>query len=663
MRYVCITGRWTMSKRAGAAVLAALLLTAAQTSAADSPDSGVERREVGNLVIEGIPEVPDQVKARLLQYQNTRYASLYGWLGDDSGLVMGSRFGETNQIHYLTQPNGARHQLTFFAEPVRYAAASPAPGRRELVYARDVGGSEYYQLFHFDLATGRHALLTDGASRNGSPVWSRGGDRLAFYSTARNGRDWDLYVTRPGREWPAELALEVEGAWYPMEWSPDDRRLLVGRYVSISESYLYVLDPDTGELVQVNPTPEPVSYRSAAWSADGRGLYLASDEGAEFRTLRYYDLAEGEQRELSADIPWDAGGVDVSPQGTVAFTTNEDGRSRLYLLRDGVRRAVADLPLGVIGGMDFDGAGERLAVEIETPTSPRDLYSLEVGTGELTRWTWSEVGGLDADSFVTPALVHYPTFDEVKGAPRQIACYYWKPREGEGPFPVVIRIHGGPESQYKPYFSWLNQYLANEMGAAVLAPNVRGSSGYGKTYVKLDNGYRREDSVRDIGALLDWVSEQPELDAGRVAVRGGSYGGYMVLAAMTHYSDRLRCGISSVGISNFVTFLTNTKEYRRDLRRAEYGDERDPEMRAFLESISPTNNAHRITRPMFVIQGLNDPRVPATEAEQMLTAMRGSGAEVWYLLARDEGHGFAKKANRDYQTSAEALFLERHLSR
>ena len=192
-------------------------------------------------------------------------------------------------------------------------------------------------------------------------------------------------------------------------------------------------------------------------------------------------------------------------------------------------------------------------------------------------------------------------------------------------------------------------------------PNVRGSSGYGKAYLQLDNGYQREDSVKDIGALLDWVARQSELDAERVAVIGGSYGGYMVLASMTHYDDRLRAGIDIVGISNFVTFLENTQDYRRDLRRVEYGDERDPEMRAFLEKISPTTNAGKITKPLFVAQGLNDPRVPASESEQMVEVIRENGGVVWYLLARDEGHGFRKKANRDYYGRAVVLFLQEHL--
>jgi dipeptidyl aminopeptidase/acylaminoacyl peptidase len=199
------------------------------------------------------------------------------------------------------------------------------------------------------------------------------------------------------------------------------------------------------------------------------------------------------------------------------------------------------------------------------------------------------------------------------------------------------------------------------MGIAVIEPNVRGSEGYGKSYLLLDNGYNRENSVKDIGALLDWIEQQPELDQENVAVTGGSYGGYMVLSTMFNYNERIKCGVDIVGISNFVTFLENTQDYRRDLRRVEYGDERDPEMREFLNSISPTTNAHKITKPLFVVQGYNDPRVPYTEAEQIVEAVRKNDVEVWYLLAMDEGHGFRKKTNRDFYIWSEVLFYEEFL--
>ena len=289
------------------------------------------------------------------------------------------------------------------------------------------------------------------------------------------------------------------------------------------------------------------------------------------------------------------------------------------------------------------------------PTRTGDAWTLDLASGNTTQWTFSEIGGLDSSMFVAPELIEYESFDG-----RKIPAFYYRPR-GEGPFPVAIDIHGGPEAQAQPWFSSTRQYLLNEAGVAVLVPNVRGSSGYGRSYLALDNGYLREDSVKDIGALLDWLAQQTELDKDRVLVQGGSYGGYMVLAALVHYGDRLQAGIDVVGISNFVTFLENTKEYRQDVRRAEYGDERDPEMRAFLESISPLNHVDRIQSALLIGQGANDPRVPQSEADQMVAAVRKAGHDAWYFLAPDEGHGFAKKRNRDLWKRVSVLFVEQAL--
>jgi dipeptidyl aminopeptidase/acylaminoacyl peptidase len=315
--------------------------------------------------------------------------------------------------------------------------------------------------------------------------------------------------------------------------------------------------------------------------------------------------------------------------------------------------------------MAFSPDGTRLGLTLNTPQTPSDSFVLELGEGplehgELVRWTYSEVGGLDTSRFVEPELVHFPTFDSQEGGPEAIPAWVYKPA-GPGPFPVVVSIHGGPESQARPSFSSSYQLMLAKLGVAVVVPNVRGSSGYGKKYLNLDNGFLREDSVKDIGALLDWIATQDDLDQYRVAVMGGSYGGYMVLASAVHYSDRLKAAVDIVGISNFVTFLENTQSYRRDLRRAEYGDERDPEMRAHLEKISPLNSVDRIAIPLFVVQGENDPRVPVTEAVQIVEALRGAGNPVWYMNALNEGHGYSKKENRDIYQQATILFLQEYL--
>jgi dipeptidyl aminopeptidase/acylaminoacyl peptidase len=345
---------------------------------------------------------------------------------------------------------------------------------------------------------------------------------------------------------------------------------------------------------------------------------------------------------------------DLSPDGgSVVFTVNEGGLGTVKMLNiaTGQISAGPSLPVGYASGPKFNADGTMVGFTFTAATSPADAYAFEVASRNVTRWTTAEVGGMDTAAFVEPLLFDYPNADGM-----DIPAFVYRP-EGAGPHPVIVSIHGGPEGQSRPWFSSTYQYWAKELGAAVVVPNVRGSSGYGKTYVGLDNGLSRKKSVEDIGALLDWIEQQDDLDSERVVVFGGSYGGYMVLASMIDYGDRLAGGINIVGISDFRTFLENTQDYRRDLRRAEYGDERDPEIAAFFEAISPLGNADKINKPIFIIQGFNDPRVPYTEAEQILAAVRENGGVAWYLMAMDEGHGFRKKGNRDFQREAETLFL------
>jgi dipeptidyl aminopeptidase/acylaminoacyl peptidase len=567
-------------------------------------------------------------------------------------------------------PGGARRQLTFFNEPV-YGAAR-RPGGSQLVFARDVGGNEFTQLFAFDPATGDARMLSDGESRNSAVVWDRQGQRIAYQSTRRNGTSNDVWLMDPDDPGSAEIVLESpDGSWWgAAEFSKSGSKLLVTNYVSITDARAHVVDLDSGESTPLAGGPDDPGYNvPVAFDENEDGFWLLTDEGSEFTQLAWQPLAAGAAPVVvTTDIPWNISAVTISQdRRRMAFTVNEGGTTALYLMDPRTRkyRRVDRLPVGVAGALEFSPDGSKLGLTLNTPQTPSDVFSLELGKkplehGELIRWTHSEVGGLDTSTFVTPRLVRFPTFDEVDGKPREIPAWVYTP-PGDGPFPVIVSIHGGPESQARPYFSSTYQLWLRELGAAVIVPNVRGSSGYGKTYVALDNGYRREDSVRDIGALLDWIDAQETLDGDRVGVFGGSYGGYMVLASAVHYGDRLRAAVDIVGISSFVTFLENTQDYRRDLRRVEYGDERDPEMRAFLQKISPLNNADKIAVPMFVVQGQNDPRVPVTEAEQMVAALRDRGEKVWYMNALNEGHGFRRKENRDIYQQATVLFFREHL--
>ena len=612
-----------------------------------------QRAVVGQLEIEGIPPVPDMLLAQLRPYQNTRQANFLGWIGD--GILIGTRFGDTTQIHRVETPLGARRQLTFFDEPVGATRVSPRPAPESFIYARDTGGSEFYQLFRFNLASGDSVMLTDGKSRYSNVVWSRDGQRFAYTTTERNGRDWDIHIQDLTGNTKVALAAGGTG-WRATDWSPDGRHLLAIRYVSINESYLHEVEPETGAVRQLLSDATPAAITDAEYDHTGEYVFFASDMDADTVMLHRMRRNDGVIEVVAGSSPW--GIEQFAIKGArLAFTVNEDGISRLRLLAlpGLVPVPLPDLPSGIYYSLQFSADGGRLGFAVNRATAPTDVFSIDLADMALTRWTRSEPGGLREEAMATPELVRYPTFDG-----REIPAFVYLPASA-GPHPVLIDIHGGPESQYRPRFSYSTQFLVNAMGIAVVAPNVRGSAGYGKAYLKLDNGYLREDSVRDIGALLDWIATRDDLDAGRVAVSGGSYGGYMVLASLVHFGDRLVAGVERVGISNFVTFLKNTQGYRRDLRRVEYGDERDPDMHAFLQRISPLNQVQRIASPMLISQGLNDPRVPASESEQIVRALRDRHVPVWYVLARDEGHGFRKKVNRDYLVAATALFLHRHL--
>ncbi|MHC4927326.1 MAG: S9 family peptidase [Planctomycetota bacterium] len=623
----------------------------------------VNRRQIGNLVLEDIPEIPQRISDQMRQYQNTRAASLCGWHPTGDGIFIRTRFGQTTQLHFVQSPLGTRSQQTFFDEPVSGVTVNPDPDASRLLFTKDVGGDEYHQIYSFDLINGRSAMATDGKGISTAPVWSDDGAMFAFYSTRRNDTDWDIYISRAEDPQQAECIVQEGGVWYPMDFSPDGTKLLVKKRISVNESYVYIYDMQAKTLTEMNPVDEIVSYGQARWAANSRDIYFTSNEYSHFHHLWVYQDDSKINMNLTQSIQWDVSEIDMSPDGQrLAFVTNENGFSKLYYLNtdDNQIRPAKDIPAGVMSSLYFHPSEPVLGFTLNRPVQPADVYAYDFSDDSLTRWTASETGGLTIDNFVEPELIEYETFDYVKGKPRKIPAIYYKPKT-EGPWPVLIFFHGGPESQSRPRFSYRMQYWVNELGLAVIAPNVRGSTGYGKEFVNLDNGYLREDSVKDGGALLDWITKQPELDASRVGVYGGSYGGYMVLASMIHYPDRIKCGIDMVGISNFVTFLENTKDYRRDRRRVEYGDERDSDMRQFLIEISPTTNAHKITGELFIAQGLNDPRVPASEAEQMLRQVRKNGQSVWYMLGKDEGHGFKKKRNADVFYDAISLFLEMHL--
>lgn len=614
-----------------------------------------------NLTVEGVPPLPKSLAETLRRYTEFRAAGFADWHPVRREMLIRTRFADTFQVHHVAFPGGDRRQITFFADAVGAASYQPTLGEY-FVFSKDAGGNEFSQNYRYDLADGSITLLTDGSSKNSHGLWSNSGNRMVYSSTRRTGKDVDFYTLDPAAPESDTLLAEMEGGgWFGLDWSPEDGQILVMEYASINESYLWLLDAHSGEKTLLTPKGgSKVSYKGAKFAPDGNSLVVVTDSGSEFDRLMRLDLAANELIPLTPELGWGVENFDVSPDGTkVVFTTNEDGVSVLRLLdmAAGELTAPEGIPTGVLGSLSWHANGEELAFGLVSARSPSDVYSLTLATGQIDRWTRSETGGLNTDRFSEPELVRWPSFDG-----RSISGFLYRPDpKFTGKRPVMIIIHGGPEAQARPSFLGQSNYYLNELGAALLLPNIRGSSGYGKSFLDLDNGFLREDSYKDIGALLDWIAEQPDLDAERILVSGGSYGGHMTLACAYLYSDRIAASVDIVGMSSLVTFLENTESYRRDLRRVEYGDERDPEMRAFLERIAPLNHAGEIRKPLFVIQGKNDPRVPAGEALQMVATLRGNGVPVWFLMADDEGHGFAKKKNIEFQFFATVQFVKTYL--
>jgi dipeptidyl aminopeptidase/acylaminoacyl peptidase len=608
------------------------------------------------LTADGLPAVPDELAARTRPYMEFRTAGFAGWNAADRSMLIATRFGNTNQLHTVASPMGMRRQISFEAEPV---GGNWSPKGDVLVVSKDQGGDEFFQLY--TLASGRLTLLSDGKSRNEFGTWDKEGRLVGYNSTRRNGTDSDLYVVDPHDPKSNLLVAQVKGGgWNFDSFAPGGAQAAVMEYISITKSNPYLLDVASGKLTPIGDHRKPISYGDLEFAPDG-ALWATSDENSDVQRLGRLDPKTGKFTPVTPKSRWDVEEFEFSKDGrTIAYTVNEAGNSKLFLLdvASGRSRAVPGLPPGTIGGLDFAPWGP-LGFTLNSAKSPADAFSLDPASMTITRWTESETGGLDPNVNAEPELIEVKSFD---GEAISGFLYRPDPRRFPGKRPLIVNIHGGPESQTRPGFLGRNNYLINEQGIAIFYPNVRGSSGFGKRFVSLDNGpFKREDSVKDIGAFLDRLAADPAIDGNRMSVTGGSYGGYMCYASAIMYADRFKGALCNVAISNFVTFLENTQSYRRDLRRVEYGDERDPKQRAKLLEISPLRRISEIKALLFIVQGANDPRVPKSEADQIVKAVRSSGTDVWYLVGENEGHGFAKKENQDYQFWSTLQFWEKTL--
>ncbi len=615
-----------------------------------------------NLVVENIPALSSSYINDLKNYTESRFANFVAWHPVRKEMLILTRFANSNQVHYVKMPGGDRQQITFFEEPVGSGSFEPNKGDYFL-FTKDIGGNEFSQIYRFDLATNKVTLLTDGKkSQNGGINWNHQGDLILYTSTKRNGQDRDIYQMNPLDPSTDKIISENSGGgWSVSAWSPDDKKVLIAEGISANESRIYEVDMKYGTKTRILPeVDERTTYHAVTYSQDGKGIYIITNKDSEFNRLAYYEMSTKKINYISTPIPWNVGGAALSKDGSqLVFLANENGYSKMYILstKTNTYKELANVPKGVIGGLEWHNNGQSLAFAFNDYKTPSDIFEYDLKSQKIIRWTESELGGMDVSTFQEPELITWKSFDG-----QMISGYLYKASSKfTGKRPVIISIHGGPEAQSLPQFQGRWNYYTNELGISIIFPNVRGSSGYGKTFLDADNGMKREDSVKDIGALLDWIKEQKELDTDRIMVTGGSYGGYMSLAVSFRYSDRIRCAIDVVGISNFNTFMKNTEAYRRDLRRVEYGDERDVDMAAFFEKIAPLNHVDEIKKPLLIVQGGNDPRVPYTEATQMKDRIIKNGGKVWFLMAKDEGHGFRKKNNQDFQFYTSTEFIKQFL--
>lgn len=616
----------------------------------------VARRTVGAATLEDVPPIPPEVADAVSRYQQSRSAGVADWANDGSLLIL-TRFGTTAQLHRVAGPGMARQQITFASEPI--AGAQSIPGSDRVLYGRDTGGDEWFQLYTMG-PDGRSIQLTEPGTRNSAALVARDGGRVFWSRSIKGSGDYDILAASPTDPASRVVAHKGQGAITPSDISPDGRTLLITRALSNREQKLFTLPVVGGALTEI-AAGSPALLQGGRFARGGRSVLAISDRGSDVKRLVEIDVATGRMTPVSPASKWNVEEFDLSDDGRVlAYAVNEDGYSKAVVQDFVTRRALPQptLPKGVLGSLKLSRDGQRLAIGMASPTAPGDVWGWDVTEGKLDRWTQSEIGPIDRAALPEPELVRFRSFDGLS-----VPAFVYRPKNvaAGARTPVLISIHGGPESQARPGWSPTIASFVETLGATVIVPNVRGSDGYGTKYLNLDNAEKRENSVKDIGALLDWVAKQPDLDAKRVAVIGGSYGGYMVLAAMTHYSDRLAGGVELFGIGDFNTFLTNTEAYRRDNRRAEYGDERDPKMQAVFARINPRANVARITKPMLVEQGANDPRVPRSESEQIVAAIRARGVPVSYLLFADEGHGWRKKPNSDLSLQVETVFLRRVL--
>jgi dipeptidyl aminopeptidase/acylaminoacyl peptidase len=608
-----------------------------------------------------VPAAAESAAYPIDRYLNVRSASGPALSPDGTRIAFLTNITGFNQIWTVGAQGGWPEQVTFYPDRVQWVSWSPWPAPAgTLLFGKDTGGDERTQLYMASPDGSRITPLTANPKvihRFGA--LSHDGKRIAYSSNERAEAQFDVYVmdleTRK-----ATRVLTHDGDNAASAWSPDDRSLVIGRSNASLDDDLFLLDLGSSSLKRLTPHEGAAVYDDVSWPP-GDLIYLASDQGRDFLNVAAIDVRDPSPKATFVeDRAGDVQSVLFSLDGRRALIAyNEEGTTRLSLREGGLKgreMAAPQVPAGLSGGFEFSRDGRWLALRAESSTEPGDIWIHDTKTGAASRATASALAGIPRGSFVEPELVRFRSFDGL-----EVPAFLYLPATAGGghPAPCIVVVHGGPESQARPGFSAVNQFFINR-GYAVLAPNIRGSTGYGKKYHRLDDVRLREGAIEDVAAAARYLKGSGRVDPSRIAVMGGSYGGYMTLAAVTFHPDLWAAGVDIVGISNFRSFLKNTGAWRVKLRMSEYGDpEKDGE---FLDKISPFNFVEKIRAPLMVIQGANDPRVPRTEADQMVESLRRRGSPVEYLLFDDEGHGIVKLPNRIKAYTAVADFLDKHLA-
>ena len=634
------------------------LVSAQQAATAPAPP---------NTKIEGMPPIPQSILEGIAKYAQFRTAVLVGWHPTKRQALVNTSFTSNPavpQLHLVDGPGRDRRQLTWMARGVSPTAGVVfAPAGDSFVFQYDPS-AELRSLYRYTLASGQVSLIADARARY-APVFSRDGVWLAYDSTERNGRDRDLYVVQPGDPSTKRRLADFTGPFSPQSWWPDGNSILASEVLSNAETYLWRVDVKGGQKTAITPRDgEKAGFFNARVTPDGSRIYVISDRDAGDYRIWRCEVAKCRwtavtPEGMSVDSPNLTGGFDISPDGTLLATTIDRGASSELVVIDLTTlkpRPLPALPKGVVSRVQWRPNSREVGFSLESPKSPNDVYSIDASLGTLTRWTTSEAS-FNTDVLPLPELVEWKSFDG-----RAISGVLYRPSTRfTGPRPVMVSIHGGPDLQERAIWRGRSNYILDELGAAIIYPNVRGSSGYGRQFRQLDDGKLRGDAVKDIGALLDWIATKPELDKNRVVLLGVSSGGWLALQAGVTYNDRIRGVVEGAGITNFVTFLESTDEARRDNRRSEYGDERDPAMREFLESLSPAKNAAALKKPTFIIQPGKDARVPVGQAQELLAALKANGQPAWYLEFTEANHDNLPGVGGDYLLASWMWFFKTYL--